>query len=310
MEKEDDNDDDDFLNKTKLELVTKLETKLHSLFKEDIKNICHARNVRYTSNQSKKQLILLLVNAYKVYQKTITSSSVSKLKQICHQTNIVYCAPLQKEEMMAIILNQYVDHIHIIKSSPYFTSFFDNKNNYDFDSEEDEFDSNEESESDLNDTESDFDDSDSDDDYVEEEEEKKPKAKTKAKLKPKAKLKVKSKSETKTPPKVKLKSPPKRKVKSNKSKETITKCKKISIPKQVKTVVWDTYIGADIIKHKCLCCKTSHIKNTEFHVGHVVSEKNGGTLAISNLRPVCASCNYSMGSQNMLDYIIKYEYYL
>ena len=82
------------------------------------------------------------------------------------------------------------------------------------------------------------------------------------------------------------------------------------IPKSVKTAVWELYIGPDIVKHRCLCCKKSYIKNTEFHVGHVISEKYGGTLEISNLRPICAPCNYSMSSENMIEYIKKYGYYL
>lgn len=86
--------------------------------------------------------------------------------------------------------------------------------------------------------------------------------------------------------------------------------KKKNIPKCVKTTVWNTYIGEMIPVHLCICCKKSKIKNTDFHVGHVTSEKNGGTLEINNLRPICASCNYSMGSTNMIDFVKKYGYYI
>jgi 5-methylcytosine-specific restriction endonuclease McrA len=84
--------------------------------------------------------------------------------------------------------------------------------------------------------------------------------------------------------------------------------KKDQIPKKVKEEVWNKYIGDDIPKHLCLCCKLNRIKMTDFQVGHVLSEKDGGTLAISNLRPICASCNHSMGSENMLEYAKKYEF--
>jgi hypothetical protein len=94
------------------------------------------------------------------------------------------------------------------------------------------------------------------------------------------------------------------------SEKTDEKKKKIAIPKQVRTAVWDLYIGADIVKHRCLCCKKTHIKNTEFQVGHVISEKCGGTLEISNLRPICAPCNFSMGTENMIEYIKKFGYFL
>ena len=91
--------------------------------------------------------------------------------------------------------------------------------------------------------------------------------------------------------------------------ETIRK-KKQSIPKNVKINVWNTHIDSNIHRHKCLCCKKAIISNTEFDVGHIISEKNGGTLEINNLRPICSSCNHSMGTTNMIEYIIKYGYYL
>jgi hypothetical protein len=86
--------------------------------------------------------------------------------------------------------------------------------------------------------------------------------------------------------------------------------KKAAIPKKVKTDVWNTYIGADINKHRCLCCKKTLISNTEFDVGHVVSESSGGTLEIGNLRPICAACNHSMGTRNMVDFVKMFGYYI
>lgn len=88
------------------------------------------------------------------------------------------------------------------------------------------------------------------------------------------------------------------------------KKKKQSIPKQVRTIVWNHYIGEDIIKHKCLCCKKVTITNTNFDVGHVHSEKNGGTHEINNLRPICGACNHSMGTVNMIDFVVKYGLYI
>lgn len=88
------------------------------------------------------------------------------------------------------------------------------------------------------------------------------------------------------------------------------KKKKQSIPKQVRTIVWNHYIGEDIIKHKCLCCKKVTICNTNFDVGHVISEKNAGTHEINNLRPICGSCNHSMGTENMVDFVVKYGLYI
>ena len=88
------------------------------------------------------------------------------------------------------------------------------------------------------------------------------------------------------------------------------KKKKQAIPKQVRVIVWNHYIGDDIIKHKCLCCKKVTITNTNFDVGHVLSEKNGGSHEINNLRPICGACNHSMGVENMIDFVVKYGLYI
>jgi 5-methylcytosine-specific restriction endonuclease McrA len=88
------------------------------------------------------------------------------------------------------------------------------------------------------------------------------------------------------------------------------KKKKQTIPKNVRIIVWNHYIGEDIIKHKCLCCKKVTISNTNFEVGHVLSEKNGGTHEINNLRPICFACNHSMGAENMIDFVVKFGLYI
>lgn len=85
---------------------------------------------------------------------------------------------------------------------------------------------------------------------------------------------------------------------------------KAAIPKKVKTDVWNTYIGADINKHRCLCCKKTVISNTDFDVGHVTSESTGGTLEIGNLRPICSACNHSMGTRNMVDFVKMFGYFI
>ena len=43
-----------------------------------------------------------------------------------------------------------------------------------------------------------------------------------------------------------------------------------------------------------------------FSCGHVIAEANGGELKLNNLKPICMSCNSSMGTQNMDSYIQKY----
>jgi 5-methylcytosine-specific restriction endonuclease McrA len=92
-------------------------------------------------------------------------------------------------------------------------------------------------------------------------------------------------------------------------KETSHK-KKQKIPSKVRYDVWATYIGPHIAEHKCICCKRVTIKQSDFEVGHVQSEANGGTLEINNLRPICSVCNKSMNSRNMIDYVKQYGYYI
>jgi len=95
-----------------------------------------------------------------------------------------------------------------------------------------------------------------------------------------------------------------------KIKQQDIKNKKQVIPKNIKVIVWNHYIGENIIHHRCLCCKKVLISNTSFHVGHVISEKDGGTHEINNLRPICSSCNHSMGSENMIEFVKKYGLYI
>lgn len=74
------------------------------------------------------------------------------------------------------------------------------------------------------------------------------------------------------------------------------------IPKQIKTLVWNEYIGHDIMSNKCLCCKKEKIDIRNFHCGHVIAESKGGDLTIKNLRPICAPCNLSMGAMSMNEF--------
>ena len=45
-----------------------------------------------------------------------------------------------------------------------------------------------------------------------------------------------------------------------------------------------------------------------FHCGHIIAESKGGELSVNNLKPICQSCNSSMGTQNMDEYIEKYGF--
>jgi len=74
------------------------------------------------------------------------------------------------------------------------------------------------------------------------------------------------------------------------------------IPKQIKTLIWNEYIGAEFPQGRCYCCQKEKIDQRNFHCGHVIAESKGGDLNIKNLRPICAACNASMGTQSMNEF--------
>jgi len=73
-------------------------------------------------------------------------------------------------------------------------------------------------------------------------------------------------------------------------------------PKQIKTLVWNKYIGSDIAEAPCVSCRTAKISNRSFHCGHVIAESKGGDMNLNNLRPICADCNGSMGTRSMNEF--------
>ena len=78
--------------------------------------------------------------------------------------------------------------------------------------------------------------------------------------------------------------------------------RKRTIPKSVRLAVWSRYIGEEIGVAKCPVCKTNEIGQLRFEVAHVVAEAKGGTLHIDNLRPICPTCNRSMGTTNLEEF--------
>lgn len=76
-----------------------------------------------------------------------------------------------------------------------------------------------------------------------------------------------------------------------------------SIPQKIRYAVWRMYHST--LDGKCFVCE-SDICIENFHCGHVLSRNEGGTDEISNLRPICSSCNLSMGTQNMDEFKKQY----
>lgn len=74
-----------------------------------------------------------------------------------------------------------------------------------------------------------------------------------------------------------------------------------AIPKKVRGEAWTNQFG-DSTTGACYSCRTPLGVFDTWHAGHIVSHANGGSDMASNLRPVCASCNLSMGTENMDDF--------
>ena len=74
--------------------------------------------------------------------------------------------------------------------------------------------------------------------------------------------------------------------------------KKKPIRKQLRRQVWTKEFNKKI-DGICPCCR-----NTKFHImdswecGHIVPESKGGKTMLSNLKPICSTCNKSMGDMN------------
>ena len=85
------------------------------------------------------------------------------------------------------------------------------------------------------------------------------------------------------------------------------KRKKDQIPITVKNTLWNVYFKNNI-NGVCQCCKHEIISKNNFDCGHIISEKDGGLVTLDNLRPICRSCNSSMGTLNMDIFIKKYGF--
>lgn len=80
--------------------------------------------------------------------------------------------------------------------------------------------------------------------------------------------------------------------------------KRKKIPTSVRNRLWRRYYP-ESINGKCYVCKTD-ITIDNFHAGHIVSIRNGGSDNIENLKITCSLCNLSMGIQNLEEFKIKY----
>ena len=78
-----------------------------------------------------------------------------------------------------------------------------------------------------------------------------------------------------------------------------------TIPKKVKTQVWNEYIGEEKGIGKCNVC-ADKIWLSSFDCGHIISARDGGEDIVKNLVPICHQCNLSMGTDNLNEFKKKY----
>ena len=85
----------------------------------------------------------------------------------------------------------------------------------------------------------------------------------------------------------------------------MVQAKRKAIPKAVKTSVWNKYIETDDpnkLIGKCFVGCGSEITIANFEAGHVTAYSKGGSDKVDNLRPICGTCNKSMGTMNLLEF--------
>ncbi len=88
--------------------------------------------------------------------------------------------------------------------------------------------------------------------------------------------------------------------KTNKQKTTKPKTyRKTPISHLMKKKVWEMYIGLSKGDDKCKICNIHTIYQMSFSCGHIIPESHNGSTTIDNLRPICVSCNSSMGTKDM-----------
>lgn len=82
-----------------------------------------------------------------------------------------------------------------------------------------------------------------------------------------------------------------------------------SVPMGRAVEIWNKWIGAPVGQCLCPLCQVHTIQQVNrmtWHCSHVKPHSKGGSIAVENMRPVCAACNISMKTENMFDYCSLY----
>ena len=91
-----------------------------------------------------------------------------------------------------------------------------------------------------------------------------------------------------------------------KKRTTVRSTKKDKMTLIDKRQYWDATFGMIVGETLCPICGINKIHQCSFSAGHVKSEAHGGTKVIKNILPICQSCNSTMGSTDMDEYVAKH----
>jgi len=81
---------------------------------------------------------------------------------------------------------------------------------------------------------------------------------------------------------------------------------------RTKRDVWDKYVGKQYGEANCYSCRKNIVHQSEFEAGHVIStaslleQNKEDDISVVNLRPICSSCNKSMGKMHMREFISEF----
>lgn len=78
-----------------------------------------------------------------------------------------------------------------------------------------------------------------------------------------------------------------------------------SLPKKVRTDVWNKYFNEEAFSGTCRVCNC-RITKEDFQCGHIQAVAKGGKDNIDNLAPVCGQCNRGMMTENMDTYTNRF----
>ena len=273
-------DNSDIIQQKQNEINTKMETELNKLTIDTLKDKCRQLSITNFSKMKKQELVIILLQDFDKLWITVKNKTITELKNICKNLNIKGVTGYKKNMLCIQIMLYYTNNITVcpcINDDKPDICKLQIKVEKDTTNVKEELDKQKKEQ--------------------EEQEKQKKEQEELDKQKKEQEEQEKQKKEQDE-------------LEKQKKEKDDAKKKKQSIPKNVRVIVWNHYIGEDIIKHKCLCCKKVTIANTNFEVGHVISEKNGGTHEINNLRPICFACNHSMASENMIEFVVKYGLYI